>query len=530
MKKPVTADHNKVNDEQAASRAGDAIPHPMQRKIDGSSRQRVQQDRLTQLQEAAVPEKSNGLPSPLRTGIEALSGKDMGDVVVHRNSDKPAQLSALAYAQGNEIHLGPGQEKHLPHESWHVVQQKQGRVKPSFQMKAGLGVNDDRTLEAEADVMAAKLGASHAVSGGSRGVGKAAQLSVEASRSPVIELAYPETPSASVPVQLLAIANVVVFNFGDGQGAKVAAINFAERVPTTVSGAQGDHGVAEVLIHESIASLKGKSVPEFLNGLYARVDANLEGLEIARHTSQVGETFEIKKTKLLGKIAQLITNLGATPPENLQYLLSELTTMYWRLLEKRDMTAFERSEGVTAGGGQEKAGIDGLRNIKARLHSRRGEDIDYTADDALANAVGYTPLLLDLIAHEFENEDLGTLVYRAARHVAEYFEIDEENFDAFVEGLASHIGYDFQVLKGEEKDGYFGLAAEGNTVDMREASEIRKFANWDDVRYSILHQGELIQVTGVPEIATRVFRVTTYYDPSFYERPPDVPPVEWINR
>lgn len=35
------------------------------------------------------------------------------------------------YSQGTDIHIGPGQEKHLPHEAWHVVQQKQGRVKPT---------------------------------------------------------------------------------------------------------------------------------------------------------------------------------------------------------------------------------------------------------------------------------------------------------------------------------------------------------------------------------------------------------------
>ncbi|MEL6127089.1 MAG: DUF4157 domain-containing protein, partial [Pseudomonadota bacterium] len=34
----------------------------------------------------------------------------------------------MAYAQGSNIHLGPGQDQHLPHEAWHVVQQRQGRV------------------------------------------------------------------------------------------------------------------------------------------------------------------------------------------------------------------------------------------------------------------------------------------------------------------------------------------------------------------------------------------------------------------
>jgi uncharacterized protein DUF4157 len=85
-----------------------------------------------------------------------LSGMDLGDVKVHYNSSQPAQLNALAYAQGNDIHIGAGQEKHLPHEAWHVVQQRQGRVQPTMQMKEGVPVNDDPGLESEADVMGAK--------------------------------------------------------------------------------------------------------------------------------------------------------------------------------------------------------------------------------------------------------------------------------------------------------------------------------------------------------------------------------------
>jgi len=101
-------------------------------------------------------ENNTGLPDALKTGIEKLSGMSMDDVKVHHNSDKPAQLQAHAYAQGTEIHLASGQEKHLPHEAWHVVQQKQGRVKPTMQMKGKVNVNDDAGLEKEADVMGAK--------------------------------------------------------------------------------------------------------------------------------------------------------------------------------------------------------------------------------------------------------------------------------------------------------------------------------------------------------------------------------------
>jgi len=103
-----------------------------------------------------VKANNTGLPDTLKTGVESLSGFDMSDVSVHYNSPRPAQLQALAYAQGTDIHIAPGQERHLPHEAWHVVQQKQGRVRPTIQMKGNVPVNDDTGLEREADVMGGK--------------------------------------------------------------------------------------------------------------------------------------------------------------------------------------------------------------------------------------------------------------------------------------------------------------------------------------------------------------------------------------
>ena len=106
-------------------------------------------------QPAAQPNRT-GLPDNLKSGIESLSGISMDGVKVHYGSDKPAQLNALAYAQGTDIHVAPGREQHLPHEAWHVVQQAQGRVKPTMQMRGGVPVNDDEELEHEADVMGAR--------------------------------------------------------------------------------------------------------------------------------------------------------------------------------------------------------------------------------------------------------------------------------------------------------------------------------------------------------------------------------------
>ena len=115
-------------------------------------------DNYSAQQQQPIQKKENntGLPDNLKTGMENLSGISLDDVKLHRNSEKPAQLQAHAYAQGTDIHLASGQEKHLPHEAWHVVQQKQGRVKPTMQMKVKVNVNDDAGLEKEADLMGNK--------------------------------------------------------------------------------------------------------------------------------------------------------------------------------------------------------------------------------------------------------------------------------------------------------------------------------------------------------------------------------------
>jgi hypothetical protein len=123
-------DNNTAGVVQPKEKLGNEMPQPVQKK-----------------------ENNTGLPDNLKTGVENLSGMSMGDVKVHYNSAKPAQLQAHAYAQGTDIHIAAGQEKHLPHEAWHVAQQKQGRVKATLQMKGGVNINDDKGLEREADEM-----------------------------------------------------------------------------------------------------------------------------------------------------------------------------------------------------------------------------------------------------------------------------------------------------------------------------------------------------------------------------------------
>lgn len=98
---------------------------------------------------------SNGLPVGLKSGMEQLSGCNLNDVQVHYHSPEPIKYEADAYAQGNQIHLSSGAESLLPHEAWHVVQQKQGRVSATTQFH-GAPINEDDGLEREADIMGAR--------------------------------------------------------------------------------------------------------------------------------------------------------------------------------------------------------------------------------------------------------------------------------------------------------------------------------------------------------------------------------------
>ena len=121
---------------------------PLQREEDDEAMQ-------GKFEEPVQKKNETGMPDNLKAGIEDLSGFAMDDVRVHYNSDKPATVQALAYTQGTDIHVAPGQEQHLPHEAWHVAQQMAGRVEPTTEM-GGLPVNDSVGLEHEADVMGAR--------------------------------------------------------------------------------------------------------------------------------------------------------------------------------------------------------------------------------------------------------------------------------------------------------------------------------------------------------------------------------------
>ena len=137
----------RMEDDEEAIQGG--FEQPIQRMEDD-------EDTMQGKFEGPVQKKNlTGMPDNLKAGIEDLSGFSMDDVRGHYGSSKPAAVQAHAYTQGTDIHIAPGQERHLPHEAWHVAQQMAGRVQPTTEI-GGMPVNDNAALEHEADVMGAR--------------------------------------------------------------------------------------------------------------------------------------------------------------------------------------------------------------------------------------------------------------------------------------------------------------------------------------------------------------------------------------
>lgn len=219
---------------------------------------------VSSLKQLKKKKNNSGLPDNLKSGVESLSGMNLDHVKVHYNSAQPMQLNAHAYAQGSNIYLGPGQEKHLPHETWHVVQQAQGRVKPTMQMKGKVAVNDDLGLEREADVMGARAMA-NAVQG------KWEQVNQNVNHN--------HSYTASGPVQLITTARTASADKKDQLAtartaeAKYGWTHLTHNV-AVIDGAAARHGISDQASHSEakvfIAELAANNVAHAVSMLTER--------------------------------------------------------------------------------------------------------------------------------------------------------------------------------------------------------------------------------------------------------------------
>lgn len=124
----------------------------------------VQKATQDQVQPVSQPTHRGGkeIPGSLRAKMERAFNTSFSDVKIHEGNHV-GSLGAIAYTQGSHIHFAPGQfkpqttsgEALLGHELAHVVQQRQGRVKPTGQV-GGLPLNDNPALEQEADRLGLK--------------------------------------------------------------------------------------------------------------------------------------------------------------------------------------------------------------------------------------------------------------------------------------------------------------------------------------------------------------------------------------
>ncbi len=108
--------------------------------------------------ESAGKPNLTGIPIQMKLDFEQRSGLSFDHVRVHYQSSEPAKLGALAYTLGEQVYIGPGQEKHLRHELTHVVQQKQGLAAPTGTV-GGLSINEDARLERLAEHETVSTGA-----------------------------------------------------------------------------------------------------------------------------------------------------------------------------------------------------------------------------------------------------------------------------------------------------------------------------------------------------------------------------------
>jgi len=108
----------------------------------------------------AQPFKANaGLPTGLQRNMETALGQDFSGVRIQRDSAEAANMGALAFTKGDNVHFAPGQfnpgttsgQNLIGHEFTHVAQQRNGVVQPTRMLGKGLAANVDKGLEAEAD-------------------------------------------------------------------------------------------------------------------------------------------------------------------------------------------------------------------------------------------------------------------------------------------------------------------------------------------------------------------------------------------
>jgi Domain of unknown function (DUF4157)/Protein-glutamine gamma-glutamyltransferase len=151
------------------------------------------------------------LPEGFRGQMERAFGADFSSVRVHEDP-AAAAMGALAFTRGTEIHVAPGYydpasqrgQALLGHELTHVVQQAQGRVRPTAQA-AGGAANLDPALEREADDHGERAARGQPAGAATAGTATAGATTAGATTAGATTAGTTVTPTASTPATGAAI-------------------------------------------------------------------------------------------------------------------------------------------------------------------------------------------------------------------------------------------------------------------------------------------------------------------------------------
>ena len=331
-----------------------------------------------------------GLSDGLKAGVETLSGVSLDSVRVHYNSERPAELGALAYAQGTDIHVGPGQEQYLPHEAWHVVQQMQGRVQPTIQAK-GVDINDNAGLEHEADTMGARASE----------LGRAIAAEYIAAPS-----AYAPPAARAAPVVQRAKLNI---RAKDGTISGVS--NFPGRPASNLRSGQGQHLTAYVTFEQTILSNVRDLTPKQAAQRLIEVIQEFKTLPKMENVGNWNKHIHNAFDQQIDILTDSITNEDDKGTTNTIGLLIDNI-----LAARNQVPDTAISEHGTVGHGEAKyAGI--LEELETHLRKGAWKD-DWDEETVAQQSLGSMWSLFDYDPPEPDNDDkLKTIEDRVLTHI-----------------------------------------------------------------------------------------------------------------
>ena len=303
-----------------------------------------------QVPQKAQANKPNltGIPTQMKLNFEQRSGLSFDDVRVHYNSDKPAQLQALAYTQGTQVYVGPGQEIYLPHELGHIVQQKAGLVHPTKFIN-GIAINDSPLLEKAADAMSQLV--------------PVQKKCRDFKDSNVIQCA------GTVAVSLSPVA---LTNFSASE-IYIDTITIADRFETGLrynkKPTQGDHTIADAFVKKyQKEMLKGHTIEDALEFYYKQASEILKETDFILQINPDDKRAQIAEQK-----ADDVIDLTDT------YAIKTGSFDQWNVLMKEIIFRYNEAyahspfatQGHGTGGHGEKGGLSALKNIRSELRGAK---------------------------------------------------------------------------------------------------------------------------------------------------------------